>query len=82
MSRDEFLDRWMRLLPAQFESWCFGWPCRIEEYLEQHGRLGKEFERMAKFGSVTPDLWMVNATGAPISADPLLRATECAIAGR
>jgi hypothetical protein len=55
---------------------------QIEEYLKQHGPLGKEFERMAKFGAVTPDLWMVNATGAPISAEPLLRATERAVAGR
>jgi hypothetical protein len=36
--------------------------------------LGDEFERMTTFGSVTPDLWMRNATGAPISAQPLLPA--------
>jgi len=41
---------------------------------------GAEFERMASFGRVTPDLWMVHATGAPVSAEPLLQATAAALA--
>ena len=41
---------------------------------------GAEFERMASFGRVTPDFWMVHATGAPVSADPLLAATREALA--
>jgi hypothetical protein len=41
---------------------------------------GAEFERVASFGRVTPDLWMVHATGAPVSAEPLLRATATALA--
>ena len=41
---------------------------------------GAEFERMAKFGHVTPDLWMQNATGRPVVAEPLLEATERALA--
>nr|WP_153864767.1 MULTISPECIES: hypothetical protein [Myxococcaceae] len=53
---------------------------QLEEHLRQKGPLGAEFERMARFGSVTPDVWMVNATGAPVSAQPLLRATEAALA--
>jgi hypothetical protein len=52
---------------------------QIEEHINKAGRLGPEFERMAKFGAVTPDLWMVNATGAPVGAGPLLRATEAAL---
>jgi hypothetical protein len=36
---------------------------------------------MASFGAVTPDVWMTHATGAPVSAEPLLRATEAALAG-
>jgi hypothetical protein len=36
------------------------------------GALGAEFERMARFGRVAPDLWMRNATGAPISTGPLV----------
>jgi len=42
-------------------------------------RLGAEFERVASFGRVTPDVWMVHATGSPVSAEPLLRATEAAL---
>jgi hypothetical protein len=52
---------------------------QIEEHLKQHGPLGAEFERMATFGAVTPDEWMRHATGAPVSADALLRATEAAL---
>jgi hypothetical protein len=57
---------------------------QIEEHIaaqEKSGKakLGAEFERMARFGAVTPDLWMKNATGAPVSAAPLLRATEAAL---
>ncbi|WP_293245956.1 hypothetical protein [Nannocystis sp.] len=53
---------------------------QIEEHLHKVGRLGPEFERMASFGAVTPDVWMTHATGAPVSAEPLLRATEAALA--
>ena len=53
---------------------------QIEEHLNKSGRpLGEEFERMASFGSVLPDLWMEHATGSPVSAEPLLRATEAAL---
>ena len=40
---------------------------------------GAEFERIASFGRVTPDFWMTHATGAPVSAEPLLRATAEAL---
>jgi hypothetical protein len=54
---------------------------QIEEQMKKaKGALGTEFERMAKFGAVTPDLWMKNATGEGVSAGPLLRATEAALA--
>ena len=52
---------------------------QIEEQVKKAGALGPEFERMAKYGSVTPDVWMTNATGSPVSAGPLLRATEKAL---
>jgi hypothetical protein len=42
-------------------------------------RLGAEFERVASFGRVTPDVWMVHATGSPVSAEPLLKATEAVL---
>jgi hypothetical protein len=47
--------------------------------MEKAGSIGSEFERMAKMGDVTPDLWMKNATGAPVGPDALLRATEVAL---
>ena len=34
---------------------------------------------MCKYGRVTPDLWMKNATGAPVGAGPLLDATAKAL---
>jgi hypothetical protein len=55
---------------------------QLEEQLRKRGPLGAEFERMARQGSVTPDVWMVKATGAPVSAQPLLRATEAALKAR
>ena len=54
---------------------------QVEERFEKSGRpLGEEFERVAKYGSVTPDLWMRNATSQPLSAAPLFRAAEAALA--
>jgi hypothetical protein len=53
---------------------------QVEERFEKSGKpLGEEFERVARFGSVTPDLWMQNAAGAPLSARPLFRAAEAAL---
>jgi len=53
---------------------------QIEERVKQAGQLGPEFERMARQGAILPDLWMDGASGAPVSAGPLLRATEAALA--
>jgi hypothetical protein len=57
---------------------------QIEEQMKKAGSIGPEFERMAKMGRVTPDLWMEQATGKPVSADALLAATDQALkqAGR
>jgi hypothetical protein len=52
---------------------------QIEEKVKKGGKLGAEFERMAKVGAVSPDLWMTNASGEPVGAGPLLRATEAAL---
>ena len=52
---------------------------QIEEHMRSHGPLGAEFERMASFGSVTPDLWMKHATGEPVSPQPLLRLAAAAL---
>ncbi len=52
---------------------------QIEEQMEKAGNLGAEFERMSVYGSLPPDQWMKNATGAPVSASALLHATEKAL---
>ena len=41
---------------------------------------GAEFERVASYGHVLPDLWMQHATGKPVVAEPLLNAAEAAAA--
>jgi hypothetical protein len=53
---------------------------QIEEQMRKAGSIGPEFERMAKFGRVTPDLWMEHATGHPVGPEALLEATQRALA--
>ena len=52
---------------------------QIEEQMKKAGNIGPEFERMAKLGDVTPDLWMENATGKPVGPEALLSATQRAL---
>jgi hypothetical protein len=52
---------------------------QIEEQMKRAGAIGPEFERMARMGRVTPDLWMENATGKPVGPQALLEATEKAL---
>jgi len=52
---------------------------QIEDRIEKSGRLGEEIERMATIGRITPDLWMQQATGAPVGAKALLEAAEKAL---
>ena len=52
---------------------------QIEEQMKKAGSIGPEFERMAKMGDVTPDLWMVHATGKPVGPEALLEATQAAL---
>ncbi|HUP61091.1 MAG TPA: hypothetical protein VNA69_11790 [Thermoanaerobaculia bacterium] len=52
---------------------------QIEEQIEKTGNLGAEFERMSRYGSLPPDMWMKHATGAPVGAGALLHATEKAL---
>ncbi len=49
---------------------------QIEEQMKKAGAIGPEFERMAKMGAVTPDLWMEHATGRPVGSEALLEAAE------
>lgn len=55
---------------------------QLDRQFRKSAALGPEFERITRFGNVTPDLWMQNATGSPVSADPLLEATQEALAGQ
>jgi oligoendopeptidase F len=52
---------------------------QIESYLKERN-LAVEMERMCRQGALTPSLWMERAVGAPISTEPLLSATEAALA--
>ncbi len=52
---------------------------QIQEKMNQVGAIGPEFERITKLGRISPDLWMKQATGAPVGPDALLRATEEAL---
>lgn len=52
---------------------------QIDEHIKQTGNLGNEFERMATFGSVSPDVWMKHATGKPVSEKFLLDAAGKAL---
>lgn len=52
---------------------------QIEEQMEKAGNIGAEFERMSTYGSLPPDMWMKNATGAPVGATAMLQATEEAL---
>lgn len=53
---------------------------QVEEQMKKAGAIGPEFERMATMGRVTPDLWMIHATGKPVGAEALLAATAQALA--
>jgi hypothetical protein len=51
---------------------------QVEEHMKG-GDMAQEMERMCKIGSVTPDLWMKEAVGGPISSAPMLKAAEDAM---
>lgn len=54
---------------------------QIEQHFERsQAPLGVEFERLALQGRLTPDAWMRQGVGAPLSAEPLLTATGEAVA--
>jgi hypothetical protein len=51
---------------------------QLEEYFE--GRdFATEMMRMCAIGKYTPDLWMIEATGKPLSSEPLLSALRKAL---
>ncbi len=52
---------------------------QLEEHMKKTGKIGPEFERVARQGRIAPDLWMKRATGAPVGPEALLAATESAL---
>ncbi|WP_206211783.1 hypothetical protein [Wenzhouxiangella sp. XN24] len=52
---------------------------QIEEQVQKTGDVAGEVERMSRIGSISPDLWMQEAAGAPVGAEALLAATERAL---
>ncbi|MBV9479721.1 MAG: hypothetical protein JO249_03075 [Acidobacteria bacterium] len=52
---------------------------QIEEQMKKAGAIGPEFERMARIGRITPDLWMETATGKPVGPQALLAAAQNAL---
>lgn len=54
----------------------------IEFQLEQHLKsnpFAKEIQRIYTLGRLTPNLWMTNAVGMPLSTEPMLKAAEEAL---
>ena len=54
---------------------------QVEAHFRKAGNFGAEFERICRQGSITPDAWMRQAVGGPLSAEPLLKAAEEALRG-
>jgi hypothetical protein len=52
---------------------------QLEDHMKKTGKVGPEFERVARQGRLAPDLWMKNATGSPVGPEALLAAAERAI---
>lgn len=52
---------------------------QLDEHMNKAGKIGPEFERVARQGRILPDEWMQAATGSPVSPDALLAATADAL---
>jgi hypothetical protein len=48
---------------------------QMESYFDKNG-LAREMERMCRIGGLTPDAWMIQAVGQPVSAEPLMEAAR------
>jgi hypothetical protein len=54
---------------------------QVEEHVagKDKATFAKEFERVSRLGAILPDLWMKQATGKPVTAQPLLDAAARAL---
>jgi len=57
---------------------------QVEEHVagKDKATFAKEFERICKLGAILPDAWMKQATGKPVTTQPLLDATARALAAK
>jgi hypothetical protein len=57
---------------------------QVEEHVagKDKATFAKEFERVCKLGAILPDLWMQQATGKPVTTQPLLDATARALSAK
>ena len=57
---------------------------QVEELVagKDKATFAREFERVSRLGSILPDLWMQQATGKPVTAQPLLDATAKALVAK
>lgn len=53
---------------------------QVEAKMDESGAIGPEFERVAKIGRVAPDVWMKQATGAPVGPEAMIAQAEKALA--
>ncbi|HXU83668.1 MAG TPA: hypothetical protein VN914_19880, partial [Polyangia bacterium] len=51
----------------------------VQHFRTLKGPMGAEFERIYQLGNLTPDAWMRQAVGAPVSSQPLLDAAATAL---
>lgn len=54
---------------------------QVEQHLagKDNATFAREFERVSRLGRILPDLWMQQATGKPVTAQPLLDAAAQAL---
>jgi len=52
---------------------------QVETQMDKSGDFGGEFERVSRIGSVAPDIWMMQATGAPVGPEALIAAAAKAL---
>jgi hypothetical protein len=52
---------------------------QLEEHMQKTGKIGPEFERIARQGRIAPDLWMKGATGLPVGPEALIAAAGHAL---
>jgi hypothetical protein len=52
---------------------------QIDARIHRADGIGPEIERMTRLGNIAPDLWMREATGAPVGPEALLEATAKAL---